>query len=227
MRTLDQKVLVLNKMWTAVGVATLQRAIVMLFSQYRDGEPKAKIIDPSQDFATFTWEDWSRIKPKDGDNTIHTGREQFRIPEVVLLTRYDKFPEQRVHFSRRTIYKRDNYKCQYCGCKPGTNELTIDHILPRSCGGTTTWENCVLACIGCNSQKADRVPEGYESSGVRLALKDRKDWIGPSPMILRSKPKKPRFQLFKGDRRSIPASWDNFISEAYWSTEWENDEVDE
>lgn len=215
-----RKVLILNKLWAAVGVASLQRAITLLFSEHKSGEhigqPKARIIDPTLDFQVFTWEDWSRLKPADGEAFIKGIHDNFRIPEVVQLTSYDRLPIQRVHFSRRTIYRRDNFTCQYCGLKVG-NEGSIDHVLPKAQNGKTTWENCVLACVECNSQKADRTPE--------QAIKTKKDvnWRGASPMKLMTVPKKPKFALLKGDRGSIPHSWRSFISESYWSVELEND----
>lgn len=200
--TQKRKVLVLNKGWNAIGVVSLERAIVMLFSTHECGTPKAKIIDPTREFQTFTWEKWSELKPKMDDEVIRSANMTFRVPEVILLSKYDKMPQHKIHFSRRTIYKRDNNQCQYCGATPGTEELTIDHVVPRSKGGKTTWENCVLACVGCNSFKADRTPE-------------------QAKMKLRKKPKKPSIPLFRGDVRI--KSWEAFLGEAYWMTELDND----
>jgi len=213
-----RKVLVLNKNWCAVGVASLQRAITLLFSTHSTGEPKARIIDPSVEFQSFTWEDWAAIRPSEGDDVIRGAGLDFRIPEVVMLTNYDKMPIQRVHFSRRTIHRRDGSTCQYCGDKVGT-EGTIDHIIPRAKGGQTTWENCVLSCFACNSQKADRsLADAFRGNA--------KTWHGPSPMKLRSVPRKPKFALLKGDRGSMPKSWTSFISEMYWETELVNDNLE-
>lgn len=196
-----RKVLVLNKLWTAIDVATVCDAICLLFGSYKNGEPKAHVIDPFEQFQAYTWSDWATMRPKENENCITTSSGlQFRIPEVVLLTRYDKMPEQRVNFSRRSIYQRDNYRCQYCGDRPGTEELTIDHIVPRCNGGPTSWANCVLACVKCNALKANHT---LKKCGLKL----------------RKKPKKPRFNLFKGDRKSIPKSWEHFVSQAYWDVE--------
>jgi 5-methylcytosine-specific restriction endonuclease McrA len=222
----NRKVLVLNKQFAAINVCPMKRALRLLFSWHdelrdtsgkiiRPSEPKARIYDPSQDFTLWTWEDWSMLRPKPGEAGIGAAAETFRLPEIILLSRYDKMPSQRVHFSRKTIYKRDNHTCQYCGCRPGDGELSIDHVLPRAQGGLTTWENCVLACVACNSQKADRRPE--------QAFKNRKDWRGPSPMRLLAKPRKPKYTFFKGDRMQVPKSWDQFLSEVFWETELVND----
>lgn len=190
-------VLVLNKNWTAVGTVPLQRAIIMLFSEYKSGEPKARIIEhPS--FQTFTWADWSRLRPSATDEAIKAANISFRIPEIILLSRYEKLPQPKVHFSRRTLYKRDGNQCQYCGCKPGTEELTIDHVLPKSKGGLTTWDNCVLACVACNAKKADRTPD-------------------QAKMKLLTVPKKPKINLFKCDFTRPIKSWEAFLGAAYWN----------
>ena len=94
---------------------------------------------------------------------------RLRVPEVVALAGYDRLPEAAVAFSRRNIFKRDHYTCQYCGVQPGTEELTIDHVIPRSQGGTSTWENCVLACVACNKQKADRTPAAGGHAAAQAA----------------------------------------------------------
>jgi len=200
-----RKVLVLNTGWTPIHITSLKQAIVMLFTVYDNGNPKARVVDPTRDFQQFDWNEWSKLVPREGEGTIASTCDKFCIPEVILLTEYDKFPNHKVHFSRRQIYRRDSYECQYCGCRPGTEELSIDHVVPRSRGGETTWTNCVLSCVKCNSKKADHPLE-------QTSLK------------LRKQPKKPQFNLFRGDRKHIPTSWSNFISEAYWETEMDNDE---
>jgi 5-methylcytosine-specific restriction endonuclease McrA len=214
----NRKVLVLNKGWTPVAVVPMHRAVTLLFSEYHNGEPKAKIIDPTTDFATYTWATWSAMKPKEGEPFLQAVNTIFRVPEVILLSKYVGMPQQRVHFSRRTIFKRDKNTCQYCGCRPGTEELTIEHVVPRCQGGITSWENCVLACVQCNSQKADRRPE--EAFKPKCSKKAAL-WKGPSPMRLLSVPKKPKFTLFKGDYRV--KSWEHFIGVAYWETELDNE----
>lgn len=197
-----RKVLVLNKGWSAIGVVSLERALTMLFVTYKDGTPKAKIVDPTKEFQTFTWADWSKLIPKSSEDCIKGVNYLFRIPEVILLSQYGRLPHHKIHFSRRTLYKRDNNRCQYCGCTPGTEELTIDHITPRSRGGKTTWENCVLACVACNSKKANRTPE---ECGFKLL----------------TQPKKPMIRLTQGDIKV--KSWETFLGEAYWNVVLDND----
>jgi 5-methylcytosine-specific restriction endonuclease McrA len=95
------------------------------------------------------------------------------------------------------------HNCQYCGTRPGSEELTLDHIMPRSRGGKTTWENVVCACVSCNSKKADRTP-------------------AEAGMKLRTKPVKPTLSICR--RQAIKCeSWKHFISEVYWATTLDND----
>ncbi|MGO8753162.1 MAG: HNH endonuclease [Thermoguttaceae bacterium] len=84
------------------------------------------------------------------------------------MTGYDRTPEATVTFSRRNVFKRDHFTCQYCGSQPGTEELTVDHVIPRAQGGVSSWTNCVLACVACNKRKADRTPE---QAGMKLRRK--------------------------------------------------------
>ena len=209
----QRKVLVLNRGWNPIAVVTLERAMTLIWTDDSKGakrqEPKARILDPTSDFKVFEWnnpdkpeESWAHLVLKDGEPVIRSAKSSFRIPEIILLSRYNKLPQQRIHFSRRTIYRRDVNQCQYCGCRPGTGELSIDHILPRSRGGKTTWENCVLACTKCNKRKADRTPE---ECGMKLL----------------KKPVKPRFTFYKGEYRC--KSWESILGIAYWETELQND----
>lgn len=202
MALVRRRVLVLNKTWSPVGVVSLQRAIGLLFSMYTNGQPKALIVD-TESFTTMTWSDWAKLKPDNEDEVIRSAKQAFKVPEVVVLTKYDKLPAQKVTFSRRTIYKRDNYQCQYCGAAPGSEELTIDHILPRSKGGQTTWTNCVLACLPCNTKKGNRT---LKECGMKLARE----------------PFKPKYQFFKSEG-AICRSWKKFLSNAYWNVEMSND----
>ena len=192
-----RRCLVLNKTWTPVATVSLQRAITMLFSVYSDGEPKARIIDPTS-YQTFTWEDWSKLRPLATDEKIAGANIFFKAPEVILLSKYDRLPQPKVHFSRRNLFRRDNMTCQYCGAQPGSDELTIDHIVPRSQGGTSTWENTALACVDCNRKKADRTPT-------------------QAHMKLLKVPKKPHARVLKYETLKPVKSWEAFLGAAYWN----------
>ena len=229
-----RKVLVLNKCWSAVGVATLQRAMTLLCNEDENGKPKARIITPPPigGFETYSWSDWAALKPFEGEDAIITPHRLFRVPDVILLTHYDKEPHRKVHFCRKAVWQRDEHKCQYCGEKVSNDEFTLDHIIPRSLDGDTSWINCVLACYRCNSQKADRVPMGYEKYGpLAVRRKNQKKWspqntdgwVGPSPMKLLKEPVRPKFSLFKGNTIHIPDTWKHWIDKMYWEVPLEND----
>ncbi len=149
---LNRPTLVLNRNWQPVGVATVAKSLVKVWNE------TARIVDPD-DYCQYSWSDWAQLSPADDELVIRTRANRLRVPEVIVLTSYDRLPPNAVTFSRRNIFKRDRFTCQYCGKQPGSEELTIDHVLPRAQGGTSTWENCVLACIECNAKKADRTPD--------------------------------------------------------------------
>ena len=188
---LDRPTLVLNRHWQPVNVATVARSLTMLWNE------SAHVVDPD-DFRLYTWADWARLAPKDGEPFIRTVTFRMRVPEVVTLTRYDRVRESTVTFSRRNLFKRDHSSCQYCGARPGSAELTIDHVIPRSLGGTSTWENCVLACVACNARKANRTPD-------------------QAKMRLRKNPVRPSWKPLYAASTVRIESWSRFLSEAYWN----------
>jgi 5-methylcytosine-specific restriction endonuclease McrA len=194
---LERPTLVLNRHWMPVNVATVARSLTMLWNE------SALVVDPD-DFRLYTWADWARLAPKDGEPFIRTVSFSMRVPEVLTLTRHDRPRSNSVTFSRRNVFKRDHSTCQYCGTQPGTEELTIDHVLPRSRGGATTWENCVLACVACNARKANRTPE---QAGMKL----------------RKPPLRPSWKPFYDSANVRIASWNRFLSEAYWNVPMEED----
>ncbi len=190
---LNRPTLVLNRNWQPVGVATVAKSLVKVWNEV------ARIVDPA-DYRLYTWEDWAELTPSDGEPFIATARLRIRVPEVVTLTSYDRLPTNAVTFSRRNVFKRDRFTCQYCGQQPGGEELTIDHVIPRAQGGTSAWENCVLACIDCNARKADRTPD-------------------EARMPLKRKPERPVWKPLYAAHGSRIDSWSKFISEAYWTVE--------
>ena len=190
-RILQRPTLVLNRNWQPVNVATVARALVLLWNE------SARVVDPA-DFQLYTWADWSKLVPRAGEPFIRAVRFRLRVPEVVALSGYDRLPVAHVTFSRRNIFKRDHYTCQYCGAQPGSEDLTLDHVLPRSQGGVSSWENCVLACMACNKRKADRTPE-------------------QARMKLRKAPVRPTWKPLYADHEVRIESWSKFISEAYWN----------
>lgn len=193
MTVLDRPVLALNRLWQPVGVVSVSKAMTKVWNE------NARIIDPN-DFAMYDWEDWSELRPEEGELVIKTKTSSFKVPEVIVLKNYDKLPSNAVTFSRRNIFKRDKFTCNYCGKQPGSEELTLDHILPRSQGGQSTWTNCTLSCIKCNAYKADRTPE-------------------QAKMKLRHEPHRPNWKPLYAAHRTRIKSWEKFVSEVYWSIE--------
>ena len=115
--------------------------------------------------------EWSR------DRTIRSAHRTWPMPSVVKLVKSFRRDRMRVKFSRINVYTRDGFVCQYCGLRKMTEDLTFDHVLPRSRGGVTSWENVVTCCIECNRQKANRTPA---EAGMRLLAKPKKPHFLPA-----------------------------------------------
>lgn len=123
-----------------------------------------------------------------------------RLPSVVRLLRLVRRPRKPVRFSRQNIYARDRHRCQYCGQKFPTEELTYDHVFPRSRGGRTVWENIVTCCVSCNRKKGGKTPE---EAGMGLIRKPScPSWV-------------PAVRVTIGVNR-IPAAWRDYL---YWNVE--------
>jgi 5-methylcytosine-specific restriction endonuclease McrA len=193
--TLELPVLVLNKNWTPVRITTVQSAICKLF------EGRAKAICP-EDYQVYDFASWAELEVEKDKPFLTTCRSRMRVPEVIVSCFYGRLPDTKVAFSRENIYRRDKDTCQYCGRKPGRKELTIDHIVPRSRGGISSWTNCVLACIDCNKAKDDRL---LSESGMRLKREPIKPTWSPR-LVLDQVP-------------NTPANWERFVSNAYWNSE--------
>lgn len=192
---LHRPTLVLNRNWQPVGVASVARSLTLVVAE------RARIVDPAN-FQQYTWADWARLMPDVDEPFVQSVAFRIRVPEVITLAAYDRVPTNSVAFSRRNIFKRDRYTCQFCGEQPGSEELTIDHVLPRSRGGTSTWENCVLACVECNKRKADRTPT-------------------EAHMPLRKAPVRPKWRPLYARHDVRIESWSRFVSEAYWDVRLE------
>jgi len=192
---LNRPTLVLNRNWQPVGVATVARSLVKVWND------TARIVNPD-DYQQYTWSDWARLVPHENEPAIRTQSSRLRVPEVIVLTSYDRVPSNKVTFSRRNIFKRDRFTCQYCGQQPVSEELTIDHVVPRSRGGLSSWTNCVLACVDCNTRKANRTPD-------------------QARMPLLQKPTRPIWNPLYAPHGVRIESWSKFVSEAYWNIELE------
>ena len=194
---LSEKVLILNRSWIAVNVATVRRSLTLV---YQDA---ARIVAPT-DFATYDFDGWVEASQaaREEARRIRSATFSICVPEIIVLTSFNGRFTKEVRFSRRSIFERDDNTCQYCGRKFDRHELTLDHIVPRSRGGTSTWTNVVLACLKCNMRKGDRLLHGTH-------------------LKLQRKPVKPQWATRVGIKlgRSWKPSWERFLEEAYWNVE--------
>lgn len=147
---LSVPVLLLNRHWAPVSVATARRALVLLYGG------AASAIDNSGELYDFS--SWHKLPVRDSDDHVATVSGVLRVPRVLHLKRYDRYPDIRVRLTRRNLLLRDDHQCQYCGRRPGARGLNIDHIVPRSRGGQDSWENLVISCKLCNLRKGRRTP---------------------------------------------------------------------
>jgi 5-methylcytosine-specific restriction endonuclease McrA len=186
---LDKSVLVLNKFFQAVQITSVRRA----FSLFCKGYVRA--VD--EEYATYTLSDWQELPP--GEDFVRTPRLQLRVPRVIQLIHYDKVPKFKIRFSRKNIFLRDRYVCQYCGIKYDERDLTLDHVVPTSKGGGNSWQNLVTCCFDCNNQKGNRKPD---EAGMRLLRQPKRPhWIP--------------FSRFTKHRNTHPL-WKTFIDFAYY-----------
>jgi 5-methylcytosine-specific restriction endonuclease McrA len=147
-------VLVLNRHWQAIHVKTPAEAFCMIAS---DAATALDIADGN--FVPTKWSDWMALPVREHDLAVKTARGLIRVPTVVVAANYTRVPLRRPRFGARGIWERDGGVCQYTGRKLAPKEGNIDHVVPRSRGGKTSWENCVLAHREVNSRKADRLPQ--------------------------------------------------------------------
>lgn len=162
---LRSPVLVLNRNYQPVRITDAKQAFAMLF------RGRARALDRA--YEPYDFEGWLERVDADAEQ-IGTARGPITIPRVLLLENYGRVPRAPLRLSRRHIYLRDDHTCQYCGLQPGPKELNLDHVLPRSRGGRSSWENLVTSCRPCNLSKGYATPE---EAGMTLARKPvRPSW---------------------------------------------------
>jgi len=193
---LNTGVLVLNKSYFPVHVTTVRRAFSLLYSGI------AKAVDTS--YTTFDFESWSELATATHDDTIGMVGRAMRVPRVILLVGYDRVPKRRVKFNRINIYLRDKNRCQYCGKKFNRRDLNLDHVIPRSRGGHTSWENVVSSCFDCNCTKGGRTPR---EAGMKLLTHPTR----PAPGSLG--------QLIPSARYEEWKPFLNIVDASYWQLE--------
>jgi 5-methylcytosine-specific restriction endonuclease McrA len=163
------KVLVLNMDYSPINITTLQKGFKLVF------KGKAEVVT------------------HESDNPIITDRKMYIRPTVIRLLKYIVLPFKKVHLSRQNILKRDDNRCIYCGSH---DDLTIDHVIPRSKGGENTWENLVACCGSCNVKKCSKnVDEFLDEYGLKM----------------RHKPFKPTYLYFVEKINKVNNDWKQFV----------------
>jgi len=165
---MQASVLVLNRTYAAVHVVNVRRAFTLLYK----GHAEVVAIEGGQ-FQTFDFDGWLEFSNTkyalqefcEWDDWIRTVSFSIQVPRVIRLLDYDRVPRNVVKFNRRNVFLRDENRCQYCGKKFGSHHLSLDHVIPRSRGGPSTWDNIVCACLKCNVRKGGRTPQ---EAGMRL-----------------------------------------------------------
>jgi CRISPR/Cas system Type II protein with McrA/HNH and RuvC-like nuclease domain len=200
---LDSSVLVLNQHYAAVRVISARRAFCLLVKEI------AEVVSvEDQQFLAYDLESWREVSQlraryeRENHEWVKCVRFELAVPRIVRLLFYDRLPRTNVKFTRRNIYARDSNRCQYCGKRFATSELSLDHVVPRSRGGVSSWANIVCCCVKCNVRKGGRTPYEAHMKLVRQPVKPKR-----SPMIA----------LRLGHEKY--ASWKQFLDAAYWNVE--------
>ncbi len=185
--TLSTSVLVLNRLYMAVHVVNVRRAFGLLFCRL------AEVIHLEEGtFANYDFHAWREISElraemkQPHDDWIRAVNFEIQAPRVVRLLFYDRVPKHSLRLNRHTVFARDGNRCQYCGRSFSKSQLSLDHVIPRSHGGTTTWENVVCACLKCNIRKGGRTPH---AARMKLVTKPVRPKRSPLLMLKLSNPK--------------------------------------
>jgi 5-methylcytosine-specific restriction endonuclease McrA len=197
--SLNENVLVLNRLWQAVNICTAQRALCLLFQGH------AQVVHTTgKDYMTLDFDGWrdASVSGPNSGSFVNTISFKIRVPKVILLVFFDRMPRKDVKFTRHNIFERDKHQCQYCGEVMDRRDLNLDHVIPRDRGGLTSWENIVCSCIECNTKKGNRTPS---EAGMRLL----------------NKPKRPKWRPFLtvSHPRTSDESWRHFLDPSLWTVE--------
>ena len=201
--SLGLSVLVLNRTFVAVHVTNVRRAITLLFRDL------AEVVHVEEgQYGAYSFESWRELSAmqatlRDPDHDWIRGVGfDLRAPRVIRLLSCDRGPRQGLRFNRRNVFARDGNQCQYCGKHFPMSELSLDHVVPRSQGGVTSWENIVCACVACNVSKGGRTPTEARMHLIRHPVKPKR-----SPLL----------SLKLGNPKY--ASWKSFVDRAYWTVD--------
>lgn len=177
--------LVLDQSYRPISRVTWQRAVTLMFNH------KVEIVDEYE------------------DRKIRAVSVSFKMPSIVRFLHAVRRKKKAIKFSRENVYARDKGRCQYCSNKVPRHKATYDHVVPKSKGGKTVWDNIVIACMPCNQKKRDMTPE-------------------QAGMTLKTKPVRPAtlpdvYTFTLSWREGMPPSWRDFLaSYQYWNAELED-----
>jgi hypothetical protein len=208
------KTLVLNKEWRPVNIVPVLDAVMMVFNG------RASFLDPEPgrlyDFESWVmeWDDAVRSAKIAAERVMPLAGSSLVLPEIVVCSNYRGLGYRMNHrrkpaFSRQNVYLRDRNICQFCGRKFRSDDMNMDHVIPKSKGGQTTWENIVLSCVPCNNRKKDH---SLKESGMKLIRK-------PFQPTLADLKINPIEQLRMRIRSKPPKTWEAFLGEFYWKVE--------
>ncbi len=196
-------VLVLNRNYMAIRVVQARRAFTLLYQQL------AEVVDFEKgNYCNYNFQSWCEVSrfrhsfEPDACDWVSTVNFYIAVPRIIRLLFYDKLPKNDVKFNRRNIFARDRNSCQYCGKRFSTSELSLDHVIPRSLGGKSTWENIVCSCTECNVKKGGKTPQQAGMTLIKKPLKPKRN---------------PLIHVHLGSERYH--SWKQFLDHAYWSVE--------
>ena len=194
---LTSQVLVLNRFFIPVSVTSLKRAFILLYG----GAAKAV----SEDYETYDFNSWADVAVAREEDCVKTVSKIIKAPRVILLLRYEGYFKKQPRFNRINIFRRDNSVCQYCGKNFTKQELTLDHVIPKSQGGKSNWENVVCACGKCNRKKGGKTPE---QANMKILNKPVKPKWGPFSNV-----------FIKAVRYKEWEPFLNFVDVSYWNVE--------
>jgi 5-methylcytosine-specific restriction endonuclease McrA len=200
---LDCNVLVLNKHYMAIRVVGVKRAFSLLFRDLAE----VVYVDQGR-YSNYDFQSWCEVSQfkrrfePDGHDWVATVNFHIAVPRIIRLLFYDRLPRTEVKLNRRNIFARDKNICQYCGKRQPTAELSLDHVIPRSMGGKSLWENIVCACTECNVKKGGRTPKQANMTLIRKPVRPKRN---------------PLLHIHLGHQRY--RSWKQFLDHAYWSVE--------
>ena len=202
---LQASVLVLNRSFAPVHVTSARRAFCLLVKSIAE---VVWVDDGRMELHDFqSWQELSELKRSSGlvdeeSDWVSTVSLEIEVPRVIRLLFYNRFPQIKASFNRKNIFARDENRCQYCGNRFPSSELSIDHIVPLAYGGDNSWTNVVCACTDCNKRKGGRTPAEAHMALVR------------EPLVPKHNP-----EIKLKLRRRKYYSWKQFLTDAYWSVE--------